>query len=96
LHIKNSENDRKQINMTLAEEVTFFNKGAILKELNEIPKGSELEIDISKTKYLDHDVVEIINDFTTHAITKDITIQFITTKGVITDFNEYKETIRYN
>ena len=37
LHIEDKSNDRHVIKMTFAEEVTFFNKGAILKELDGIP-----------------------------------------------------------
>jgi len=40
--------------MTLAEEVTFFNKGAILKELDRLPNDSYLELDVRKTRYLDY------------------------------------------
>ena len=43
--------DKSHLKMTLAEEVTFFNKGAILNELDKIPKNSHLEIDVRKTQY---------------------------------------------
>ena len=33
LHIEDKSNGEEKVKMTLAEEVTFFNKGAILKEL---------------------------------------------------------------
>ena len=36
--------DHKHVKMTFAEEVTFINKGAILKELHSIPENSFLEI----------------------------------------------------
>jgi hypothetical protein len=40
----------KKIKMTLAEEVTFINKGAILKELDQIATDSSLEIDVKKNQ----------------------------------------------
>ena len=49
--------------MTLAEEVTFFNKGAILNELDNLESNSYLELDVTKTKYLDNDIIEILEDF---------------------------------
>ena len=45
--------------MTLAEEVTFINKGAILKELDSLPENTLLELDVRKTTYLDNDIIEI-------------------------------------
>jgi len=77
LHIKDVSNGSKKVKMKLAEEVTFINKGAILKELNNIEDGSELEIDISATKFLDYDIIEILEDFTEHAKASDIDLKII-------------------
>ena len=51
LHIEDKSNGSHRMKMTLAEEVTFFNKGAILKELDRIPEDSYLELDVRKTRY---------------------------------------------
>ena len=59
LHKEDKSNGVTKMKMTLAEEVTFFNKGAILKELDAIPENSYLELDVRKTRYLDNDIVEI-------------------------------------
>ena len=40
LHIEDKSNGKHKIKMTLAEEVTFFNKGAILKELDSLPNDT--------------------------------------------------------
>ena len=48
LHIEDNSNGNHKIKMTLAEEVTFFNKGAILNELDRLPKGSSLELDVKE------------------------------------------------
>ena len=37
LHIEDQSNGRPKFKMTLAEEVTFFNKGAIIRELEALP-----------------------------------------------------------
>ena len=69
--------------MTLAEEVTFFNKGAILKELDLLPHNSCLELDVTKTRYLDNDIIEILEDFSEKAQRKQIEIKLISVRGVV-------------
>ena len=81
LHIVDKSNGQHKIRMTLAEEVTFFNKGAILKELDALPKNTYLELDVRKTQYLDNDIIEILDDFTWKARERNIDILLITTKG---------------
>lgn len=84
LHIEdNNSNGRHKVKMTLAEEVTFFNKGAILKELDSLPKNSLLELDVTKTKYLDYDVIEILENFVQKARDRNIDIKLISQKGII-------------
>jgi MFS superfamily sulfate permease-like transporter len=81
LHIEDKSNGEHKIKMTLAEEVTFFNKGAILKELDNLPKATFLEIDVRKTRYLDNDIIEILDDFTVKAKERDINIKIISERG---------------
>ena len=83
LHIEDKSNGEHKIKMTLAEEVTFFNKGAILKELDNLPKATFLEIDVRKTRYLDNDIIEILDDFTIKAKERDINIKIISERGTI-------------
>jgi MFS superfamily sulfate permease-like transporter len=40
LHIEDNSDGKQKIKMTFAEEVTFFNKGAILNELDRLPENS--------------------------------------------------------
>ena len=60
---RTTSEDRHFITMRLAEEVTFLNKGAIKKELSQVPDNSILVIDQSNCVYINHDVAEIIYDF---------------------------------
>ena len=83
LHIEEEDLDGSKIKMTLAEEVTFFNKGAILKELDSLPLDSYLELDVRKTRFLDNDVIEILEDFAFKAKERNITIKLISERGVI-------------
>ena len=83
LHIEDHSNGIHKIKMTLAEEVTFFNKGAILKELDLLPANSSLELDVTKTRYLDNDIIEILEDFSEKALRKQIDIKLISVRGVV-------------
>ena len=83
LHIEDKSNGKHKIKMTLAEEVTFFNKGAILKELDNLPRDTFLEIDVRKTRYLDNDIIEILDDFTFKARERNINIKIISERGTI-------------
>jgi MFS superfamily sulfate permease-like transporter len=68
------------IKMTLAEEVTFLNKGAILKELKRIPSGASVTIDASQSQSIDLDVLEIIENFRDTSTNKNINVEFKTRK----------------
>ena len=57
------EDDKPSFKMLLAEEVSFLNKGNILRTLNELPQGSSVVVDGSYTKIIDHDVIEVIRNF---------------------------------
>ena len=83
LHIEDKSNGKHKIKMTLAEEVTFFNKGAILKELDSLPRDTYLEINLLKTRYLDNDVIEILEDFLYKAIERNIDIKLVSKRGIV-------------
>ncbi len=83
LHIEDKSNGKHRITMTLAEEVTFFNKGAILKELDQLPEDTYLTLDVRKTRYLDNDIIEILEDFSEKAKHKHIDIKLISERGEV-------------
>lgn len=91
LHIENVENGNKTVKMRLAEEVTFINKGAILKELNNLEKDSYLIMDVSKTRYLDNDIVEILDDFKIKAEERNINIKIISERGTVENPDSYQQ-----
>ena len=91
LHKEGEDLDDGKIKMTLAEEVTFFNKGAILKELDSLPENSYLELDVRKTRYLDHDIIEILEDFVAKAKTRNITIKLVSERGTVENPPSYIE-----
>ena len=91
LHKENDDPTDGKVKMTLAEEVTFFNKGAILKELDALPENSYLELDVRKTRYLDPDIIEILEDFAFKAKQRNINIKLISERGVIENPPSYIE-----
>ncbi|WP_378188446.1 SulP family inorganic anion transporter [Aquimarina sp. W85] len=91
LHIENNSDGQHRIKMTLAEEVTFFNKGAILKELDRLPANTHLTLDVRKTRYLDNDIIEILDDFSEKAKNKNIDIQLISERGIAENPQSYIE-----
>tara|TARA_R110000851_G_scaffold48452_8_gene117151 strand:+ start:5176 stop:6768 length:1593 start_codon:yes stop_codon:yes gene_type:complete len=94
LHMEDVSNGKHKIKMTLAEEVTFFNKGAILKELDSLPRDTYLEINLLKTRYLDLDVIEILDDFSVKAKERNIDIQLISKRGVVENPPSFTEFFR--
>lgn len=88
--------DVGKIKMTLAEEVTFFNKGAILNELNKVAENSHLEIDVRKTRYLDNDIIEILDDFTVKAKERNITIKIIAERETAVNPESYISFFKLN
>jgi MFS superfamily sulfate permease-like transporter len=91
LHIEDVSNGKHKIKMRLAEEVTFFNKGAILKELDSLPIDTFLEIDVRKTRYLDNDIIEILDDFTFKAKERNIDIKIISERGIVKNPDSFIE-----
>jgi MFS superfamily sulfate permease-like transporter len=91
LHIEDMSNGVQKLKMTLAEEVTFFNKAAILNELDSLPENSHLELDVRKTRFLDLDVVEILQDFALKAKNRNIHITLVSERGVVENPTSYIE-----
>lgn len=91
LNIEDKSNGKHKIKMTLAEEVTFFNKGAILKELDSLPRDSYLELDVRKTRYLDNDIIEILEDFAFKAKERNIDIKIVSERGIVENPPSYIE-----
>ncbi|MHC4892937.1 MAG: SulP family inorganic anion transporter [Planctomycetota bacterium] len=77
MHLSESDDSSgvHEVNIELAEEVTFLNKGAILKELKAIPNGSLVRLDATRSVFIDPDVLEIIVDFEATAENRGIDVQ---------------------
>ncbi len=86
------------INLELAEDVTFINKASIQRTLTQIPDGSKVVIDASKSINIDYDVIEIIEEFQTNAQYRDIDVEVIDRKkqGVSNQVKEIEHAIKNN
>ncbi|AZQ43067.1 SulP family inorganic anion transporter [Nonlabens ponticola] len=81
LHKEDPDHGGPKVKMTLAEEVTFFNKAAIKRELDELPEGTQLELDVRKTTFMDFDIIEILDEFKVKAAARDIDITLVSQRG---------------
>ncbi|MEL6357034.1 MAG: SulP family inorganic anion transporter [Bacteroidota bacterium] len=59
----------------LSEDVSFLNKAAIQRSLDEMPNGSHVIVDASRARTVHPDIREILDDFAISAQTKDITFE---------------------
>jgi carbonic anhydrase len=68
----------KIIKFELSEEVSFLNKAAIKSTLWRLPKYSKVVIDATYSKYIDPDVLELLDDYqTTFAPENEITLSIV-------------------
>jgi MFS superfamily sulfate permease-like transporter len=63
--------------MVFTEKLTFFNKRSVFRTLEGIERGAELTIDMTQSKYVDSDVVEIIDEFAASAKEKEIQVSLL-------------------
>ena len=81
LKIKENTKGKHSITVQFAEEVTFINKEPISRELNSLPLNTDLTLDISKTIFLDNDIIDVLNDFLETAKEKEINVKVLTKNG---------------
>lgn len=76
-NVVTTEEGQEVHHLVLAEEVAFFNKASIIAALEAIPANSKVIVDCEKSKSIDYDVVELIQDYKTSAKLKNITVETI-------------------
>lgn len=79
---ESKEEQGDTIRIILSEEVSFLNKGALIKALDDIPDGKHVIIDGSNSRVIDYDVLEVIENFKTNAATKNIEVDTIKIRSV--------------
>lgn len=63
-----------RVRITLGENVTFLHKNRLLNEFDKIKDGSIVEVDASRTLFIDHDVLDCINEFKTESKDRNINV----------------------
>ena len=70
-----------KIIVRLSEHVSFLNRANLQKTLDSLPAHSEVVIDASRSKFLDYDVYEIIQNFKSEARLKNINLVLENVRG---------------
>ena len=77
-HLEKSRDDKGEfVRMVFGEDVTFLNKAAVMRTLNEFPENTRVVVDGSKTIHVDHDIMEILHDFEINAEMKHIDLKVV-------------------
>jgi MFS superfamily sulfate permease-like transporter len=74
---KSEAEGKNHYTIYLSEDVTFLNKAAVLKVLDQIPDNSKVTINGRNTKFIHYDVLEIIEDFKINAQSRNIEVELI-------------------
>lgn len=60
---KEKHHEGETVHIDLAQEVSFLNKAAIKQTLMHLPENSKVVINAADSVYIDHDVIQLIQDF---------------------------------
>jgi MFS superfamily sulfate permease-like transporter len=67
--------------VTLNKDVSFLNKALLRKFILLIAENSKVTIDATKAQFIDHDILETINDFLESAVDSNIQVETIDLDG---------------
>lgn len=70
-----SVNENGNYLIRLTKEVSFLNKALLRNTFNEIPNGSTVLIDGTRSNFIDQDILETINDFRESAPNRNISVE---------------------
>ena len=59
----------------MRKDVSFFSKPKLKNELEKIPANSKVMIDLSKSEFIDQDIIDTINEFILNSTAKGITVK---------------------
>lgn len=68
-------NNKNHYLLRLRKDVSFLNKAKLKNMLEDLPESAHVLIDVSRSDFIDKDVIEVINDFSKHAHLKNITVE---------------------
>jgi MFS superfamily sulfate permease-like transporter len=67
--------DKNNYLIRLRSHVSFLNKPILKRALGKIEEDAFVIIDISKAEFVDHDILEVIEDFQKNALLKNIIVE---------------------
>jgi MFS superfamily sulfate permease-like transporter len=73
--------DDSNYEISLNKDVSFLNKALLRKFISRIPENSKVTIDASKAQFIDHDILETIEDFLATAPDDNISVAVIDVDG---------------
>jgi MFS superfamily sulfate permease-like transporter len=73
--------DNSHYVLSFNKDVSFLNKALLRKFILSIPENSSVTIDASKANFIDHDILETIEDFLASAPDDNITVEVIELYG---------------
>ena len=59
--------------------------------MDKLPENSYLELDVRKTRFLDNDIIEILEDFAVKAKQRNIDIKLVSERGIVENPPSYIE-----
>ena len=65
-----------QVKIVFNRDISFLNKAALITSLEKIENWSKVVIDGEKARFIDHDIAELLREFETEAVLKNITVEF--------------------
>jgi carbonic anhydrase len=76
LHKEDLDQGQK-IRIVLAEEVSFLNKAGIIERLDKIKNNADVIIDATNSRYIDNDILQIIEEFVIQSTRKNINVELL-------------------
>ena len=68
---------KKVLTLNLGQEVSFLNKGALIRALNSVEEGCKVIINGSQSETIDFDIYEIVMDFQEQAKHRNIEVEVV-------------------
>jgi MFS superfamily sulfate permease-like transporter len=69
-------NDENDFILKFTKDVSFLNKSSLRKALEKIPAGASLMIDGGNAEFIDQDIISILEDYKSEALSKKISLEF--------------------
>ena len=74
---ENTDRKSDKLLIRLGQEVSFLNKGALIRALSKVQNNCKVVIDGSASETVDYDIIEVVNDFREQAKYRNIEVEVI-------------------